>query len=194
MNVTCYTLEQLLRICRRGGLFGRHLIEEAIPLTDPQDMLGALKSAYVPTVNYQAVKKEVCACAPLLDVTESTFNGNAEGLSSLATYLIRTYLYATAFDLGARSFSMGHILDLLGQSQASATLSNLRLEPNFRGFEAVRTLFEDITGTTCQMDEGSLEAFIVNAGANNELAMILGIRLLARGRPFTYDVIRDLEL
>ena len=42
--------------------------------------------------------------------------------------------------------------------------------------------------------EGSLEAFIVNASAHNDLVMILGLRLLARGRPFAYDALKDLEL
>jgi hypothetical protein len=54
-------------------------------------------------------------------------------------------------------------------------------------------LFEELTGTICQRMESSLEAFIVNASAQNDLAMILGLRLLARGRPFTYDALQDVE-
>jgi predicted nucleotidyltransferase len=183
VNVTCYTLDQLLRIARRGGLFARHLIEEALPLADPKDVLGTLKSAYVRPLNYQGVKKEVCGCAPLLDVAEPEFIENAEGLSSLVSYLIRTYLYATAFDHGAQSFAMRHVLELLGQHRVSITLSNVRSHLSFPAFIAARTLFEELTGATCQRLEGSLEAFIVNASAHNELAMILGLRLLARGRP-----------
>lgn len=193
VNVTCYTIEQLLRIARRGGLFARHLVEEALPLDDPQDVLRALKSAYVGPQAYHGVKKEVCDCAPLLDVTESQFIENVEGLSLLVSYLIRTYLYAKAFDHGARSFAMGHILDLLGQHRARITLSNVRLQRNFPAFAAARILFEELTGTTCQRMEGSLEAFIVNASAYNDLAMILGLRLLARGRPFTYDALLEVE-
>jgi len=194
VNVTCYTFEQLLRIARRGGLFARHLIEEATPLVDPEDMLGALKSTYVHPLDYGGVKKEVYGCAPLLDVTESEFNDNAVGLSSLATYLIRTYFYATAFDQGARSFSMEHILELVGQRRARLILLEVRSQLNFPKFRTARTLFEEITGAVCKRVEGSLEAFIVNASAQNELAMILGLRLLARGRPFTYDALLDLEL
>jgi hypothetical protein len=193
VNVTCYTFEQLLRLARRGGLFARHLIEEALPLVDSQDVLGALKSVYVSPLDYRGVKKDVCGCAPLLDVTEPQFNENAEGLSSLVSYLIRTYLYATAFDHGARSFSMRHVLDLLGQHRTSIVLSNVRSQRIFAAFAAARTLFEELTGTICQRTEGSLEAFIVNASAHNELATILGLRLLARGRPFTYDALQDVE-
>ena len=192
-NVTCYTLDQLLRLARRGGLFARHLVEEALPLIDPQDLLGTLKSAYVAVQTYDAVRKEVCGCAPLLDVAESQFNENCEGLSSLVGYLVRTYLYASAFDRGARSFSMGLVLDILGQHPAGPILSRLR-EHNFSAFVAARTLFEELTGVTCHRMEGSLEAFIVNASAHNDLVMILGLRLLARGRPFTYDALKDLEL
>jgi nucleotidyltransferase-like protein len=193
VNITCYTREQLLRIARRSGLFARHLVEEALPLADTQDLLGALKSAYVGPLDYHAVKNEVRGCAPLLDVAEPQFIENAEGLSSLVSYLIRTYLYASAFEQGARSFAMGHVLELLGQHRARITLSNVRSQRNFPAFTAARKLFEDLAGTTCQRKEGSLEAFIVNASAHNDLAMILGLRLLARGRPFTYDALQDVE-
>ncbi len=193
VNVTCYTLEQLLRLARHGGLFARHLVEESLPLADPQDVLGTLRSAYIPPLSYDGVKKEVCGCAPLLDVAEPQFVENVEGLSSLVSYLIRTYLYAMAFDQGAQSFAMGHVVELLGQHRAKITLSNVRSQRNFPAFTAARTLFEDVTGTTCQRMEGSLEAFIVNTSGHNDLAMILGLRLLARGRPFTYDALRDVE-
>jgi hypothetical protein len=194
VNVTCYTLEQLLRLARKGGLFARHLVEEALPLADPHDVLGALKSAYVRPLDYHGVKMEVCGCAPLLDVADPEFNENADGLSSMVSYLIRTYLYATAFDRQAKSFAMGHVLDLLGQQRASSILSNVRSQRSISAFAAARTFFEELTGTICQRNEGSLEAFVVNASAHNELAMILGLRLLARGRPFTYDALLDVEL
>lgn len=192
-NITCYTFDQLLRLARRGGLFARHLVAEAVPLADPQDLLGTLKSAYVALQTYHLVRSEVCGCAPLLDVEESEFNDNLNGLSSLVSYLIRTHLYALAFDQGARSFAMGHVLDLLGQRKAGDILSSVR-QRNFSAFVTARKLFEELTGATCHRMEGSLEAFIVNASAHNELAMVLGLRLLARGRPFTYDALQDLEL
>jgi len=182
-----------LRLARRGSLFARHIVEEALPLADPQNVLGGLKSAYVGPQAYDGVKKDVCGCAPLLDIPESQFIENAEGLSLLVSHLIRTYLYAMAFDHGARSFAMGHILELLGQNRARTTLSNVRLQQNFPAFAAARTLFEELTGTTCHRLEASIEAFIVNVSAYNELAMILGLRLLARGRPFTYDAIQEVE-
>lgn len=192
-NVTCYTFDQLLRLTRRGGLFARHIVEEALPLTDPLDLLGTLKSAYVAPETYHRVRSEVFGCAPLLDVEESQFGENVEGLSSLVSYLVRTYLYAAAFDQGARSFAMQHVLDLLGQQKARVVLSSVR-QNSFSAFAAARKLFEELTGVTCHRMEGSLQAFIVNASAHNDLAMILGLRLLARGRPFTYDVLQDLEL
>lgn len=193
VNVTCYTLEQLLRLAHRGSLFARHLVEEALPIADPQNILGALKSAHVRPLNYDGAKAEVCSCGPLLDVGEPQFKENADGLNSLVTYLIRTYLYATAFNAGARSFAMGHVLDLLGQHRAKIILSNVRSQRSFPAFAVARTLFEELTGVACQRIEGSLEAFIVNASAHNELAMILGLRLLARGRPFTYDALLEVE-
>lgn len=192
-NITCYTFDQLLRLARRGGLFARHLVEEALPLADPQDLLGTLKSAYVALQTYHPVRNEVCGCAPLLDVEEAEFNENVDGLSSLVSYLVRTHLYASAFDQGARSFAMGHVLDLLAQQKAGAILGSVR-QRTFSAFVTARKLFEELTGATCHRREGSLEAFIVNASAHNDLAMVLGLRLLARGRPFAYDALQDLEL
>lgn len=192
-NITCYTFDQLLRLARRGGLFARHLVQEALPLHDPQGLLETLKSAYVATQTYDGVRREVCGCAPLLDLAEAQYDENSDGLSSLVSYLIRTYLYASAFDQGARSFGMGLVLDLLGQHRAGTILSDLR-ERSFSAFVAARRLFEELTGAMCHRVEGSLEAFIVNASAHNDLAVILGLRLLARGRPFTYDALNDLEL
>jgi hypothetical protein len=193
VNVTCYTSDQLLRLARRGGLFARHLVEEASPLVDPQGVLAAIKSAYVRPAGYLEFRSDVRRCAPLLDVSESQFVENTGGLSLLVSYLIRTYLYAMAFDNGARSFAMEHVLDILGQHQARVILSNVRSQCSFLAFTVARTLFEELTGTTCQREELSLEAFIVNASANSELVMILGLRLLARGRPFTYDALLDVE-
>jgi hypothetical protein len=193
VNVTCYTLDQLLRLARRGGLFARHVVSEALPLVDPQDVLGTLRSAYVPLPDYHETKGEVRGCAPLLDVTNYQFNENADGLCSLTSYLIRTYLYATAFDHGAKSFAMGNVLNLLGQQRASVILSGLRSQQGISVFAAAQAFFEELTGTICRREEGSLEAFIVNASAHNELAMILGLRLLARGRPFTYDALLEVE-
>jgi hypothetical protein len=194
VNVTCYTLDQLLRLARKGSLFARHLIEEAVPLVDPSDLLGVLKSAYTRPPDYHGVMREVCGCAPLLDVADFQFYENAGGLSSLVSYLIRTYLYAAAFDRHGESFALGHVLELLGQQRASAILSKVRSRQSISAFVEARAFFEQLTGTVCKRKEGSVEAFIVNASASNELAMILGLRLLARGRPFTYDALMEVEL
>jgi predicted nucleotidyltransferase len=193
INVTCYTLDQLLRLARNGGLFARHLVEEALPLEDPQGVLENLKSVYVGPLTYDGIKKEVCGCAPLLDVTQPQFAENVEGLISIVSYLIRTYLYAMAFDHGARSFAMAHIFDVLGQHRSRITLSDVRTQRNFSAFAAARKLYEELTGATCLRTEGSVEAFIVNASSRDNLAMTLGLRLLARGRTFTYDALQELE-
>src|ERR1035438_1100914 len=145
VHVTFYTPEQLLRLAHQGGLFARHLVDEALPLADPHDVLGALKSAYVRPSDYQGAKVEVCGCAPLLDVADPQFNENADGLSSLVSYLIRTYLYATAFDCQAKSFAMGHVFELLGQQRASSILSSVRSQRSFSAFAAARTFFEELT-------------------------------------------------
>jgi hypothetical protein len=155
-----------------------HLVQEARSLYDPQGLLETLKSAYAATQTYDGVRREVRGCAPLLDLAQSQFDENTEGLSSLASYLIRTYLYASAFDQGARSPGMGPVLDLLGQHRAGAILSDLR-QRSFSAFVAARRLFEELSGAMWHR----VEAFIVNASAHNELAVILGLRLLARGRP-----------
>jgi hypothetical protein len=65
VNVTCYTLDQLLSLARRGGLFARHLVDEALPLVDPQDVLGDLKSVYVHPLGGMDVDNRVKASQPI---------------------------------------------------------------------------------------------------------------------------------
>jgi hypothetical protein len=192
-NVTCHTSDQLLRLTRRGSLFARHLISEAEAIVDPEKLLQSLKSDYVALPNYYGLKEEVRGCAALLDVDKPLFYDNADGLSSLIRYLLRTYLYALAFEQGAQSFSMEHVLGLLGHQRAARELFMAR-QPDYSAFVAARQFFEELTGTKCVRTEGSLEAFIVNAQPDNDLVTVLGLRLLARGRPFTYDALLDLEL
>jgi hypothetical protein len=182
-----------MRIARRGGLFARHLVHEARPIFDPEHILDLIKLTYTAPDSYEGIRGDVLGCAPLLDVTESEFLQNPDGMSSTASYLIRTHLYACAFERGAQSFAMTHILQMLNEHRAGTILAKLRSHRDFSAFIDARALLEELTRTNCRRIERSLEAFIVNASDNNELAMILGLRLLARGRPFTYDVLRDLE-
>jgi hypothetical protein len=190
--VTCYPSDQLLRLARRGSLFARHLITEGIALDDRVNLLPALESAYVAPTSYDVLRRKVAGCAPLLDTDESGFVENAEGLSSLASYLVRTFLYALAFDRGATSFSMTHVLNLLGRQNIARVLYDNRKQ-TLSSFIATRKVLESLTGSICKRKEGSLEAFIVNEQVDNDLAMILGLRLLAQGRPFTYDALLELE-
>ena len=111
-----------------------HIIEEALPLTDPSDIFGALQAAYVRPLDYHEAIAEIVGCGPLLDVTDSEFKNDADGLSSLVSYLVRSYLYAIAFERGANSFSMAHVLELLGQQRASAILSDVRSQRSALAF------------------------------------------------------------
>jgi hypothetical protein len=190
-NITCYTTTQLLRLARAGSLFARHLIGEAAPLMDPNGILESMRSAYIAPPDYEALKQQVRYCAPLLDVDSKFFLQNTQSLISLVCYLLRTFLYALAFQRGAASFSMQHLVELLGQREATTVIAQSR-RGGYPEFLIACRLLEELSDTKCVRREGSLEAFIVNSHGTAELAVVLGLRILAHGRAITYDPLADI--
>lgn len=191
LNITCYTAGQLTTLARSGSLFVRHLVLEAVPLIDPDNILGTLQAEYVEPRSYQAVFKEVVGALPIVAIAENAFNENPCHYSSTAAYLLRTYVYAKAFDLGSGSFSMRHVANMTGDVRPLKLLRDLRLHKTYACFRRVVDLTFELTQITPFCREESLEAFVVNSYGNCDLAVILGLRTLARGELLTYPSMRS---
>jgi hypothetical protein len=191
INVTCYTPDQLVALARGGAMFARHIALEAIPLIDPDDFLSTLKSSYVPAATYRDVCDSVACSIPLVAITEKEFAGNAHHYSATASYLLRTYVYARAFASGTQSFSMREVANHTGDYRPRARLMDLRADESFDKFMNVVDLLYELTGTKPCPRRESIEAFIVNSYGACDLAVVLGLRILARGDLMSYVFMRS---
>ena len=190
LNFTCYTPEQLITLAKKGTLFARHLVLEAVPLLDPSDFLGTLRSAYVLPTSYHSVYTEAKRAVPLVAIDEEEFQKHKGQFCSTATYLLRTCVYAKAFESGAQSFSMQHVAELTGDSRPRQVLSKLRECKSYDAFRSVTDLLFEITDTHRFIRGESLEALVLNMFGVCDLAVILGLRILAGGELITYPVLR----
>lgn len=191
INFTCYTAEQLTILAKNGSLFAKHLVLEAVPLVDPDNLLGTLKSIYVDPNDYQGLCRDIKCAIPVVAISEDTFKENSRHYSAAAAYLLRTYAYARAFETGANSFSMRHVADQLGDTRPTERLSDLRRRQEYRQFQEVVDLLKEFTQSEYSLREESLEAFVVNSFGSCELAVLIGLRILARGDLVTYFLIRE---
>ena len=107
INVTCYTPEQLLGMARGGSMFARHLVMEAVPLVDPAHFVERLRTEYTPPQNYHDVRCEVTCAVPLVAIDGGIFAEGPHYYSATASYLVRTFVYAMAFDAGPRLSQCG---------------------------------------------------------------------------------------
>ena len=190
INFTCYTPEQLITLARNGALFARHLALEAVAIFDPSSFLETLRSAYVAPRSYVTVYTEAKQAIPLVAIHEEEFEQRTNQYCSTASYLLRTYVYAKAFESGARSFSMRHVAELTGDSRPRQVLSTMRERKTYAAFRSVVDLLFDVTNTDFFRREESLEVLVFNMFGVCELAVILGLRILAGGQLITYPVVR----
>lgn len=191
VNFTCYTPEQLLTLAKNGAMFARHLALESVALFDPEGFLRTLASAYKPPKTYAEIYKAAIQAIPLVAVDEGEFGNRPRQYSSTASYLLRTYVYAKAFESGAQSFSMQHVANLTGDNRPRRVLMELRERNTYGAFRSVVDLLLQITDTQSFVRRESLEAFVLNMFGVCDLAVILGLRILAGGGELiTYPVVR----
>jgi hypothetical protein len=190
VNFTCYTPEQLLTLAKQGALFARHLVLEGRPLYDPNEFLEDLKAAFTPNTDYERVYSEVVQSIPLLAIDEGAFKEYPYQYCSTASYLLRAFVYAKAFELGVESFSMKKISNLTGDARPRERLIKLRERRVYSRFISVVNLLFELSNTTHFQREETLEALVLNMFGVCDLAVVLGLRILAGGELISYPVVR----
>lgn len=191
VNITCYTLDQLISLAKGGSLFFRHFVSEAVDIYDPTGILRWLKSIYVVPRDYEFLRKQVVGAMPLVTIVQDVFEADVRHYAATASYLLRSYVYAKAFDLGATSFSMQHVLSVLGDRRPREVLSDLKANPTYVRFRRVVGLLCELTDSAYVQRNEPLEAFVVNSYGVCDLAVVLGLRVLARGNLLTYTFIES---
>jgi hypothetical protein len=175
-----------MALARHGSLFARHIVSEALPIVDPTGFLEALKSAYVAPDSYAHLYGEIVGSLPLVSISQGVFEGNARHYAATASYLLRTLMYAKAIELGAKSFSIREVVSEIGDRRPIEALGALKNCPTYHYFQEVVDLLFTLLGVARQERKESLEAFVVNSYGVCELAVVLGLRILARGDLLTY--------
>jgi hypothetical protein len=190
VNITCYTTDQLCEMARSGSLFVKHLVLEAIPLVDPGNFLETLRRQYIEPTAYDTVVDSVICSLPVVAISADEFQKYSHTYAITAGYLLRTYIYASAFAAGANSFSMKELSARLADPRARAYLRDLRVTEDYPHFRRVVDLLFELTHEKPFLRTDSLEALIVNLSGSCKLAVILGLRLLAEGELIEYDVLQ----
>jgi hypothetical protein len=191
VNFTCYTRDQLFTLAINGALFARHLALEGVSLFDPNGILTELKAAYVAPVNYSRIQDEVIQAIPLVAIRKHEFVEHPYQYCSTASYLLRTFVYARAFQQGAESFSMKHISSVNGDNRPRQRLVELRECKDYSRFRSVVDLLFELADTPFFIRQESLEALVLNMFGVCDLAVILGLRILAHGELISYPVVRS---
>jgi hypothetical protein len=190
INITCYTVDQVTRLARDGSLFAKHLVEEAVPLFDPTGFLDRLRCEYVEPTDYVEVCEDVVKTVPLVAICEDMFAVYPRHYCSAASYLLRTFVYARAFESGSKSFSMSRIAEITGDRRPRRRLGELREQRDYKHFRLAVDLLFELTGTTAFCRSETLEAFVLNMFTVCDLAVILGLRILAQGDLIGYPILR----
>ncbi|MDP9412546.1 MAG: nucleotidyltransferase domain-containing protein [Pseudomonadota bacterium] len=158
LSLSFYPVDFLLERARCGDLFVAHIVLEAKPLHDPDDLLGGLRAAYVPAADLDDVIRRatdlgrfVIANWPALD---------AVGLVDRRTaWTVRTILIARAMRVRGPNFATSDLVSFSGDPSV-ADLIGAKEEPSadagrLQMFEA----FLDTWGDPRSPRSGDVEAF-----------------------------------
>jgi len=186
VNITCYTRDQLLRLAEAGSLFVLHLISEAVALDDPAHLLDAMKSAYIHPTSYAPFYEELAGALPIVAITQTMFDDAPLAYAATASYLLRSFAYAKAVELGNATFAMEDVVKVIGDNRVLVRLRSLRLSIDYRAFCSVVELLFEFAHRTFLYRTEALDVFVVNSYGECDLAVVLGLRVLSKGNLFTY--------
>jgi predicted nucleotidyltransferase len=191
--VSPYTLEQLVKMARKGSLFILHLLREGIPLRDERRVFERVRASFRAPASYEHLRWDACAAARLLDVDESAYLHRWERYHALVGNLARTYAYSVLSDRGELVFDIGEAATRLGDNRLLAVHALTRnVRPDASAFRGAVEVVAEWCGTPPKNPYGSSEALIVNAYGQSELTVILGLRLLNEsGSPLEYESLED---
>lgn len=173
--LSCYTLPQLQKMARHGSLFIAHLVAEAIPLRDPENLLGQIRAVYHPAP-FSHFISELSWAARLLTDAASEFEARPLKYQRLALHLARTFVYAVAQAHGMTTFSVPEIWKRY-ESDWGEPLPRPE-DMNWQRYLEVRSWVRERIRRDITNEFGSDEALIIHAWGVSRLCVALGLRLL----------------
>jgi hypothetical protein len=106
-----YPKDLLLEKARNGDLFAGHLACEALPVWDPSDLLGELRSSYKPSDDQEGFIVKASELGAMLLQLREAFP--PELLNKRMAWVVRTILIARAAQQGKRTFAAEELLKVL---------------------------------------------------------------------------------
>lgn len=120
MNVTVYTPAHLTDMAMRGSLFVRHLIDEGIILSDPQNLVASAFEAYREPESYFRLKTELRLL--LEAMVKSDAAQYRPLLDNLARFSVRSALYVRTAESGKPLFDVDEAADAVGLPQVATLI------------------------------------------------------------------------
>lgn len=164
IDVSRYTVNQLLEMARRGSLFVLHLREEGRIIEDRSGVLrGILDEFEFPSDGYQGLVDALGAAAKMTDTTRAVWEEHATPLTNAALYLLRTLAYVRSVRLGCLVFSTETVAEALDDPGLAQILKAKRRadEYTWEFFVEVRAKLSAYLGISVRNEFESLEALAV---------------------------------
>lgn len=181
LNFSVYSRAELFRFAKLGSLFVAHLVHEGVALVDPLDFLCQLTQSFVAPENYSDYRTSLKRCLPLVAEDNISESVNERALSRTAYFLLRSWLFSLSYDQGNTRFSMHMIADELDLPEVLMLRKRkLSGDLNRQFLHDTITILERMMGISATNPYVSVEAAIVNAFSECDLAVSLGLRILAQ--------------
>lgn len=193
-NFTVYTIETLHKMASEGSLFIHHLITEA-KVIEGFDYMKTLKENFISKLNYTNYRDKIISCFNLLDIDETGYYELDSKPFTLLRYLIRSYLYSLAYDNKFRGYNINEITDKLGYKTLDYIFQyRENSNPSFKKFLKAKFDIENSLRIKINNPCNNLETLIFNYYSENQLLVILGLRLLRNGEfRLNYEGIYETE-
>lgn len=163
VSLVRYTPAQLNAMVRARSLFAWHLRTEGVTLEDPTGQLNAILAAHEGP-DPGATLKRVCELASVLDLGEEQLS-SAPGLARVASYLLRTAVYARSIQTGVRSFDLAtacRAVDPGGKLQRDVERLRASRRLDAADLEVAVQRLESLAGPLAKNLYASLEGLFIN--------------------------------
>lgn len=181
ISVVRYTPEQVAAMVAGGSIFAWHLRTEGIYLRDDGQVLEQLLGQH-PGVHADQTIRRVQAMSAVLDVGAEEFSVYGRALTRMMRFLLRTAVYARAFDLGQQTFALATAAACVDPSGGLAgELEVLKTGEgvDWQVFRRCLDRLDDLAGPLRTNEFLSLEALVVRTELIEPDIHSLGLHVLS---------------
>ncbi len=176
--ISSYPAQLLIKFAREGSLFSLHLKEEAVVVSDPQNLFSSLTAEYSEPRNYDALKLELGLLANVLDVNDMQYRRSPAWLNRVGLYVLRSTLFSKFAERGEPMFSMRSISESLGDETLLKIYRRKYKERiDYSEFCELRSCVEKTLQTQIYNETGSLSEYLMQRSGASQLVRAFATRL-----------------